>query len=466
MQRIVAEYERWEGSLPAFVDHLRGLGLRYGRRTVTQILHLAAARKLLRRPPPKPPGRGSTDRPPPGIQWTSDGKQIDVVVDGQTWRVVWQPTVDVGSTATVGSVVRPEEDTQGVRASFADGVHTTGAPAVALLLDNKACNISPNLAEALAPQTFVMHATVGRPENKAVIEGGFGLFSAALGPVVATVETSSPERIALDVADAVTRAYAQGKNHRPRRSDGRSPYELYRDANPSPDEIAAAIERLSAIKARIDTREARRQARLDPQVMATIEHACQRFGFFDDGDVAHSLRALPLAAIQSAIAIYAAKQRAQTLPPDAGLRYFAGIARNCQYERELLLFEEELVAQLERTGQITRGHLERKADSLAALDLNARLLAIADELLGATAPVAQVFWRRRLHIEAAVAPLAIRHALRRTLCQRIRRCFSATKQHRQQLINLVVHTFAVAPRTAANPSLDDQHPAPSAQRHN
>jgi len=442
MHRVVAEYERWQGPFFAFVEHLRSLGLRFGKQMVSQILHLAAARKLLRRPLPAPSARGSTFRPPPGVQWTSDGKQVDVVVDDQTFRVNWQPTVDVGCGASVGSVVRPQEDTAGVLDSFAQGVETTGAPPAALLLDNKACNKSPVVADAVAPDTFVMHATPGRGQNKAVIEGGFGLFAQELGPVVATIDTSTPERVALGVADAVTRAFAQGRNHHPRRRDGRTPYELYRDANPSPDEIAAAVERLRAIKERIDTREAREQARLDPAVLATIEQAIERFGFFDDGDVAFSLRTLPLAAIQSAVAIYAAKQKAGSLPIDTGIRYFAGIARNCQHERELLFFEQELVSQLERTGQLVRVHLERKAAALASLDLSTRLLAIVQELLTVTAPVAQVFWRRRFHAEADAAPVALRNALRRHLCDRVRRHYTASKRHRQALVELIVRELS------------------------
>lgn len=442
MLRVVAEYERWQGPFFAFVEHLRNLGLRFGKQMVSHILHLAAARKLLRRPLPAPSARGSTFRPPPGVQWTSDGKQVDVVVDGQTFRVNWQPTVDVGSCVNVGSVVRPQEDTAGVLDSFAQGVETTGAPPAAFLLDNKACNKSQAVADAVAPETFVMHATPGRGQNKAVIEGGFGLFAQEIGPVVAAVDTSTPERTALCVADAVTRAFAQGRNHHPRRRDGRTPYDLYRDADPSPDEIAAAVERLRAIKERIDTREAREQARRDPAVLATIEQAVERFGFFDDGDMAFSLRTLPLAAIQSAVAIYAAKQQAGSLPIDAGIRYFAGIARNCQHECELLFFEHELVSQLERTGQIVHVHLERRAAALASLDLRPRLLAIVQELLTVTAPLAQVFWRRRFHAEADVVPAALRHALRRHLCERVRRHYTTSKRHRQALVELIVRALS------------------------
>jgi hypothetical protein len=459
---IVAEYERWQGSMPAFVDHLRGLGLRYGRQMVTQILHLCAARKILRRQPPKPAARGSTFRPPPGVQWVSDGKKLDVVVDDQKIRLCWQPSADVGSTASVGSVVRVEEDTEGVRSSVADGIETTGQAATFLLLDNKACNTSPDLAQKLAPGTTVMHSTLGRGQNKAVIEGQFGLFSQDLGPVIATVDTSSPQSIALTVADAVTRAYATGRNHRPRRRDGRTPYELYRDANPSPAQLRAATERLHAIKERTDARNAREQARLDPAVQATIEQACQRFAFADDGDMPISLRTLSLEAIQSAIALYAAKQQAQSLSPDAaGIRYFAGIARNCQYERELLFFEQELACQLERTGAIVTEHLERKAASFASRDPSANLHAIVGELLAVTAPLAQVFWRGRFEAQAARLHQDLRPALRRSLCERIRRRFSATKRHRQQLIDLVVPALAPGPTSPPPAACPVDYPQPA-----
>jgi hypothetical protein len=225
MIRIIREYERWEGSLPAFVDHLRRhLDLHWGREHLTQLLHLAAARALLRRPPPAPSTRGSSFRPPPGVQWTSDGKQVKVVIDGQPVEVAWQPMVDLGSTATVGEAVRVNEDTAGVVAAFEEGVATTGDAPRAMLLDNKACNTTQALRDALPDETLLMHATLGRPQNKAVVEGKFGLFAQDLGPVVAVVNTSTTEQLALTVAEAVTRAYAAGHNHRRRRKDGKTPF--------------------------------------------------------------------------------------------------------------------------------------------------------------------------------------------------------------------------------------------------
>jgi len=452
MLRIIREYESWNGTLEAFVTHLRDdLRLHYGRERVTQLLHLAAARKLLRKPPPPPPVRGSTFRPPPGVQWTSDGKEVELVVGGQTFVVTWQPMVDVGSAATVGEAVRPTEDSAGVIAALREGVATTGAPPRVLLLDNKAPNRSDALRAALPDETMLMHSTLGRAQNKAVIEGKFGLFAQDLGRVVAVVDTTTPEAIALSVAEAVTRAYATGRNHRPRRKDGKSRYDLFRDGDRSPEKVAAAVEILRRMKERIDTRAAREAARRDPRVQAQLEHACARFGFTDDGDLLDWLRAFPLEAVESAVAIYAAKQTAGSLPLDTGLRYFGGIVRNVQHERELRAFADELVRILESRGQILSDYLHRQATSFASLDLAPHLGAVVDQLITVPVPAAQSFWRRCLATVAATVPISLRPPLRSWLCERICRCFAATKQLRRSLADDLIRLLT--PETPLPPPL-------------
>lgn len=454
MLRIIREYESWNGTLEAFVTHLRDdLGLRYGRERVTQLLHLAAARKLSRKPPPPPPVRGSTFRPPPGVQWTSDGKEVEVVVGGQTFVVTWQPMVDVGSAATVGEAVRPTEDSAGVIAAFHEGVATTGAPPRVLLLDNKAPNHSVPLRAALPDETILMHSTLGRAENKAVIEGHFGLFAQDLGRHIAVIDTTTPEVIALSVAEAVTRAYATGRNHRPRRKDGKSRYDLFRDGDRSPEKVAAAVEILRRMKERIDTRAAREAARRDPRVQAQLEHACARFGFTDDGDLLDRLRAFPLETVESAVAIYAAKQTAGSLPAGTGLRYFGGIVANVQHERELRAFEGELVQILESRGQILADYLRRQAASFAALDLAPHLGAVVDQILSVQAPAAQSFWRRCLATVATTVPISLRAPLRGWLCERVRRCFAATKQLRRSLADDIIRLLT--------PESPLPHPLPS-----
>ncbi len=446
MLRVIAEWDRWCGSFDAFVrQHLPTLGIHQGKESVSQLLHLAAARKLSRHEPPAPSNRGSTFIPPPGVQWSSDGKEVTVLVGDEPFIVTWQPMVDVGSAATVGSAMRSAEDTAGVIASFTEGVKTTGAGPAALLLDNKAPNKSAALLAALPAGTFLMHGTLGRGQSKATIEGSFGLFAQDLGSVTAVVDVASPERIALSVADAVTRAYAAGRNRRPRRKDGKTPCELYLTADPSSEQVAAAIAKIRAIKDRIDRRDEYEAARHDPAVRATLEDAFTRFGLTEDGNVTASLATLPLAAVQAAVAIYAAKRSTGSLPAGAGLRYFAGIARHCQHERELRIFEQELVALLENEQVSVAAHLQRQAATLAPLDLAPRLGAIVREILIAVAPVPRVFWSRHLETEAASAAPQLRAPLRRWLCNRVHRFFRATKLARQQLVELLIRVLPPDP---------------------
>jgi hypothetical protein len=156
-----------------------------------------------------------------------------------------------------------------------------------------------------------------------------------------------------------------------------------------------------------------------------------------------------LSTIQTAIAIYAAKQQAHSLPPDAGIRYFAGIARHVQHQTELHRFEQELVDQLTRTADLVNEHLDRKATSLASLHWHDRLIAIVRELLTVRAPVAQVFWRRHFRTVAHDVPGALRLALRRCLCERVRRHFASSQQHRQYLVDMIVRALA-EPQTTFN----------------
>lgn len=451
MLEIIKRYDKWEGTVRAFVGHLRNdHNLRYSRKEVTEILHIAAERKLLRRAPPTFRARGSSFTPPPGVQATSDGKELVVVINGRRLKITWQPTMDVGSTLIVGNAIRPNEDAQGVLASFGEGVANTGVRPDFFLLDNKECNKSAELVAGMPVETTLMYSSLGRPQNKAVIEGMFGLFDEELGEVVAVIDTTSEATILAGVAEAVTRAWDAGRNGRRRKRDGLSPIERYRLGHTA-EERKAAIDRLSAIKRRHDERNACTLGQCNPEVVAALHDACTRFGFDKDGDILASLGTFSIAAVREAAAIYHARKQAGRLDPDAGLRYFGGIVRNCQYNIELILFEHDLVDQLRRSGKLVLDHLERTATSFAGLDLAVRLTRIVDELLNPV-PLAQVFWRQHLQTVCAEVPLALRPALRQHLCRRIRNQMKATVDHRQQLISLLVHALTRATQIPPEPA--------------
>lgn len=457
MMGIIKLYNRWEGTLRAFIKHLWDEhNLRYNRKEVTEILHMAAERKLVRRPLPAFRARGSTFIPPRGMQSTGDGKELIVVVNGRRFKITWQPTMDVGSRLITGNAVRPNEDTQGVLTSFREGVDSLGVTPRFLLLDNKECNKSAALISELPDETTLMYSTLGRPQNKAVIEGMFGLFDEELGGVIAIIDTTSEAAIVASVADAVTRAWDAGRNGRRQKRDGMSPIERYRQ-QPTAEQWKEALERISAIKRRHDEENAGILARCNPEVLVALNDACARFGFDKDGDVLAFLGTFSITAVREATALYHARKEAGRLDPDAGLRYFGGIVRNCQYNIELLLFEKDLVDQLRRSGKLVLDHLEREAASFAKLDLGVRLTRIVDQALKIPVPAARVFWCQQLEAVCATVPIALRPALRQHLCARVRKQLNATVDLRQQLISLVVHALhpeiqiEPAPADAASP---------------
>ena len=116
-------------------------------------------------------------------------------------------------------------------------------------------------------------------------------------------------------------------------------------------------------------------------------------------------------------------------------------------DRELLCFEEELVAQIARRGELTQAYLERRAAGYTGLNPAARLDAIVDEILSLPpiVPVAHHFWRRCLSAVAATVPSERRGAVRRSVCERIRRRYTVTKQRRHALVDEVVRLLTPSP---------------------
>jgi hypothetical protein len=59
---------------------------------------------------------------------------------------------------------------------------TTGAPSLALLLDHRPSSHTPEVDAAL-DNTMRIRATPERPQNKAHVEGAFGLFAQKVPPI-------------------------------------------------------------------------------------------------------------------------------------------------------------------------------------------------------------------------------------------------------------------------------------------
>ena len=338
IQTVLDAWSRWSGGFLDFCEHIRrDLHVPFGRDLVRRILEVEGLRKPARRA-----GRQSQDEAAlrgsfrtyfPGAQWVGDGMQVPVVVDGQRFVFNVELDVDAYAGAFVGAVVSDTEDSTAVIDAFTGGVSTTGASPLALLLDNKPSNHTPDIDAALG-ETIRIRSTVNRPQNKAHVEGAFGLFSQVLPPLVLD-STRDAHDLARCLLDIVVGTWARTTNHRPRKDrDGRSRVDLYADS-PTDEQIEQARCELRELADRQERARQTLLARRRPEVLALLDEYFEHFGLSDpERHFRVVIAGYPKDAIIDGLAIFEGKRRANTLPDGADARYLLGIVKNVAAKTE------------------------------------------------------------------------------------------------------------------------------------
>jgi hypothetical protein len=333
IETVLAAWKDWRGTFGDFADHVRhNLRIPMGRQLIAHILEVARVRSRRKRPGRSPDElalRKAFETFFPGAQWVGDGKRVRVGIDEEVFDFNLELDVDAHTGAFVGLSVRDNEDSTAVVESFQDGVATTGAPPIAQLLDNKPSNHSPEVDAALAPHgTLRIRATPERPQNKAHVEGAFGLFAQDVPPI--SLDTRQDRHgIAKALLFLIALTWARAVNHRPRVDrGGRSRVELY-DDKPTDEQVAAARQALEERCRRQELARVTFEARQRPEVRALLDAQFERLGLADpERHVRLAIGRYPLDAIVDGIAVFDAKQRAGTLPEGVDARYLLGIVRN------------------------------------------------------------------------------------------------------------------------------------------
>src|SRR5690606_22165912 len=183
---VLASYAGWCGSFRGFCEHIqRDLRINWGRDTIAHVLELHGARRPQRRGGRSPDElalRGSFQTFFPGAQWVGDGMSVPVTIGGEVVKLNFELQCDAFSGAFVGISIRDEEDSTAVIESFQNGIATRGAAPLAELLDNRPSNHTAEVDAALG-DTIRIRSTVQRAQNKAHVEGAFGLFSTTSPPL-------------------------------------------------------------------------------------------------------------------------------------------------------------------------------------------------------------------------------------------------------------------------------------------
>jgi len=350
IETVLAEWKTWHGSFVDFTEHVRHqLRVPMGRQLIAHILEAHGVRLPRRRQGRSPDElalRGAFETFFPGAQWVGDGMAVRVVVGGESFTFNLQLEVDAHTSAWVGLSVRDTEDSAAVIESFEGGVATTGSAPLAQLLDNKACNHTPEVDAVLTPAgTLRMRSTLGRAQNKAHVEGAFGLFSQAVPPIALDTHKSS-RGVARALLLLVAMTFARAINHRPRADrGGRSRFKLYAD-KPTGEQIQQARLALEERHRKQELARTTLEARQRPEVRALLDDHFARLSLLDpERHIRLAIARYPLGAIVDGISIFSAKRRAGTVPHCDQARYLLGIVRNIVAQREGECIAEALLAQ-------------------------------------------------------------------------------------------------------------------------
>ncbi len=442
IETILAAWRCWEGSFCAFCDHVSfNLRIAYGRTLIGSILEQRGERVPRRRAgrsPDEKALRGAFETFFPGAQWVGDGTAIDVHIGEQRFGFNLELMVDAHSDAAVGVSTRDEEDSKAVVEAFDDGVRTAGAPPLAVLLDNRSSNLTPEVDQGLG-SAVRMAATKGRAQNKAHVEGAFGLFSQVM-PLIAITATSTKE-MARQILMLVVQTWGRTLNHRPRKDrKGRSRVQIYTTETPTPEQVEQARAALQERCRQQDLARETIEARQDPVRRSLLDDAFVRLALPDpEGNIRAAIARYSLDDILAGVATFEGKRDADTLPDGATGRYLLGIVRNIAQKDEGLRITEALLrARLEARDRLLLP-LQKSRDTLMQniADPMQRLKALADLALDADRLVDRIFWLDALADHIRRQPESRHAALLRFVSQRTHATFAVDYRDRQAAVRFL-----------------------------
>lgn len=435
IESILAAFEGWCGNFASFCSHVRHhLRLHYGDSFIARTLHVHGERTPRPRKGRSPDEEATKDTFEiffPGAQWVGDGMAVEVHVNDEPFTFNLELAVDAASGAFVGASLRDEEDSAAVVASFEDGVTTTGDRPLAMLLDNRPSNHT-DVVDAAFGDTLRIRATRSRPQNKAHVEGAFGLFSQEAPALV--VHAKTPREFARELLRLRVQTFFRTLNHRPRRDRSwRSRIDLYRSSSPTDEEIAEAKRALEERRRRQDRAYATQLARSDPLVIEALDDAFARLGLLDpDRHFRLAIARYDRDTVADSIAIFEAKLNLGTLPENAGASYLLGIVKNLAHIHEADAITLALIKERVSLRDRWLAHLDEQSRAALALhpEPQAALRDLIDRALSADRMIDRFFWIDSTASLLREQPTDLHRDLFRSLAKQIHAHFALSTRER------------------------------------
>lgn len=439
-RQIVEEWMRWVGPARPFISH----AAQFFDLSTAQVTRLMKILGMIRsRTTPTPPRyRGSTHTLSPGTMLLTDGKWLTVHLlnSRETLYFNWQGIVDQTTACDTATVVTSQEDAAAVRQAYEQSVQFLGGHVPdALLHDNKPCYDDAELRQHLLRYgTDMIPATLGRAQNKAILEGAFGLWQQRVGTIV--LDDADDDTLIRSAVEQVLRAYTAATNHVPRPElSGLSRLQALQETCTTDEQRQRDLDFLARLKA-----EHRRPWRLKPrpESLTLIQHVFERFQLTPldpSGQLRRYLASFSTAAIRRAAAILAAK--IEHLEQRFAQRYFTKLVRNQQDEIDLEREAEELFQLCQRQRQDWTLREEQHFQILAEQHHQPEDLAaaVAQRAAFGGLPLQAAFWTKKL-LEILPQAKQLFDVARKTLI----RLYEAPKQQRLALLEIIsAHHFGL-----------------------
>jgi len=437
LARQVAEFwQVWEGPTRAFIGQAAG---RFGLSTaqVARLLRVLGCIAPRRKKPPR--YRGETHPLSPGAMLVTDGKQLDVELTGSRRRTHrnWQGIVDQTTGCDTAVVVTAEECAAGAARAHDRSLELLGgAVPKGLLHDNKPCYDDEELRRHVEQcGTTMIPATPGRGENKAILEGAFGLWEQRVGTI--RLDDTNTETLITSAVSECVRAYTAATNRVPRVEwDGRSRLDVLREACPSEKQQRRDALFLRQLKADHDPSR-RRLPRPNPVSGPLLDEVFRRLELLDKdpkGALRRHLSVCEPAAIRRAAAIVTAKRASGSIEERYLHRYLAKVIQNQQHELELERAAEELLDLCQAEAQLWTEGEEQDYERLVndGLSKDELSLAVAEHAAHAGLPVQTAYWTRKLMELLGSAMETVQ-----TVKQHLVRLYEADPQRRLALIDRI-----------------------------
>jgi hypothetical protein len=380
--------------------------------------------------------RGSTTKLTPGSIIVTDGKEviIELGLSGETRSYCWQGTVDQATACHTAVVITDNESAAGVKQAYKQTVAFLGKAPLAFLHDNKPIHEDKVLRQTIEEATVMIPATLGRPENKAVIEGEFGKFEQQVGKI--KLDDSCKETLIKSAVSEIIRAYTAGINHAGRfEFSGKSRSEELRSACPDPEKDKQLI---ADLKASHSDKSPAEPLPSWPVARKVLDVGYEKYNLTESDPLGKTRDWLSkyfmLEAIIQALAIFGTKLEAGALKGKMIHRYLIKVIQGCQDEISLRQEETTLrqltaVAATSWSQQLDEA-LCKLQEKYCKVDL---AMAIAEHALFSGIMMERDFWESQLLSMIRSDP-----QMGPNLCKHIRRMFEADKNDRFQLMAKII----------------------------